>query len=141
MFLIDTNVISEIRKVKAGKANKQVAQWVKGIDFSLCYLSVITIHELEVGVFQAELKDKQKGKILRGWLNTQVLPAFEKRIIEISLPIIRQSAALNSSKLRPFRDCLIASTGLVYGMSVVTRNSLDFESIGVDLINPWDEIV
>jgi predicted nucleic acid-binding protein len=141
MFVIDTNVISEIRKVKSGRADKNVAQWAKRVDLSLCYLSVVTIHELEVGIFQAELKDKQKGKTLRNWLNTQVLPTFSKRIIEISLPIIRQSATLNSPKLRPFRDCLIASTALVYGMSVVTRNAADFESTGVTLINPWDEMI
>lgn len=81
------------------------------------------------------------GNMLRNCRNTQVLPAFEKRLREISLPMMRQSAALNSPKLRPFRDCLIASTGLVYSMSVVTRNSTDFEGTGIALINPMEGTV
>jgi predicted nucleic acid-binding protein len=137
MYILDTNVVSELRKVSAGKADINVTNWAKGTNANDLYLSVITIQELEYGVLLAERKDPGKGSVLRAWLNSQVIPAFTGRILSVDLQVARRHAHLNVPDPRPFRDGLIAATALVYGMTVVTRNVEDFNPTGVAVINPW----
>ena len=138
MFLLDTNVISELRKARAGKADPNVAAWVRTIPPANLFLSVITIQELEIGTLLAERRDPSKGAILRAWLNDHVLPSFSERILSIDTAVARRSAALHVPDPRPIRDALIAATALTHGMTVVTRNLADFESTGVQILNPWD---
>jgi toxin FitB len=138
MFLLDTNVISELRKARAGKADLQVAAWVRTIPTASLFLSVIVIQELEIGTLLAERRDPSKGAILRAWLNDHVLPGFSERILPIDTVVARRSAALHVPDPRPIRDALIAATALTHGMTVVTRNRADFESTGVQILNPWD---
>ena len=137
MFLLDTNVVSELRKVRAGKAHPSVAAWADTMDASALYLSVITIQELEMGVLLAERRDGAQGALLRAWLNEHVLPAFEGRVLPVDAKVALRSAALHVPDPRPVRDALIAATALVHGMPVVTRNTADFEPTGVRTINPW----
>lgn len=138
MFVLDTNVVSELRKIRLGRADKNVAQWADGVDASSLYLSIITLHELEVGVLLAERRDPAQGIVLRTWLNNYVLPAFEGRILPVDLPVAKRSAALHLPNPRPVLDSLIAATALVHGMTIVTRNVADFESTGVSVVNPWN---
>lgn len=138
MFVLDTNVVSELRKIRLGRADKNVAQWADGVDASSLYLSIITLHELEVGVLLAERRDPAQGIVLRTWLNNYVLPAFEGRILPVDLPVAKRSAALHLPNPRPILDSLIAATALVHGMTIVTRNVADFESTGVSVVNPWN---
>ncbi|MGL4490657.1 MAG: type II toxin-antitoxin system VapC family toxin [Rhizobiaceae bacterium] len=137
MYLLDTNVVSELRKVRSGKADQNVARWADGIDVSDLYISVVTVQELEIGVLLAERRDAIQGAMLRAWVNGHVFPAFEGRIIAIDIRIAVRSAALHVPNPRPFRDGLIAATALVHGFSVVTRNVTDFEPTGVRVIDPW----
>jgi toxin FitB len=137
MYLLDTNVVSELRKIRQGKADPGVMRWAEGVAGSDLYLSVITIQELEIGILLAERRDTEKGKILRFWYENKVLPVFRHRILPIDTQISRCSARLHVPNLRPVRDAFIAATGIVYGMAVVTRNVRDFEPMGVALINPW----
>ncbi|MFO8151633.1 type II toxin-antitoxin system VapC family toxin [Thioalkalivibrio sp.] len=137
MFLLDTNVVSELRKVRAGRAHPSVATWAETVDASTLYLSVITIQELEMGVLLAERRDGTQGALLRAWLNAHVLPAFEGRVLPVDTAVALRSAALHVPNPRPVRDALIAATALVHGMPVVTRNTADFEPTGVRTINPW----
>jgi predicted nucleic acid-binding protein len=137
MYLLDTNVVSELRKVRAGKADKHVADWADSIDATDLYLSVITIQELEIGVLLAERRDPSQGAVFRAWLNGHVLPAFTGRILVIDIAVAQRSARLHVPDPRPVRDGLIAATALVHGMIVVTRNVADFEPIGVPILNPW----
>ena len=137
MFLLDTNVVSELRLIKSGKADKRVARWAGKVDADDLFLSVITIQEIEVGVLRAERKDAAKGAILRKWLNSLVIPAFSGRILNVDLEVARRSAALDVPDRRPARDGLIAATGIVHGMTIVTRNTCDFEQKGVTMLNPW----
>jgi toxin FitB len=139
MYLLDTNVISELRKVRTGKADKNVATWSDSVDASQLYISVITVQELEIGVLLAEWRDSVKGTLLRRWLDTYVLPSFDGRILEVNTAIAQRSAELHVPNPRPFRDGLIAATALVHGFTVVTRNVADFEPTGVLLLNPWDD--
>ena len=137
MFVLDTNVVSEMRKVRFGKADKQVASWADSVAATDLYLSVVTIQELEIGVLLAERRDSQQGAMLRTWLTRYVMPAFNDRILPIDTAVAQQSARLHVPDPRPLRDGLIAATALVHGMTVVTRNTADFAPTGVHLLNPW----
>jgi len=138
MFILDTNVISEIRKIRLGRADKNVAQWAEGVDSVDLYLSAITVQELEMGVLLAERRDPPQGAVFRTWFESLVLPAFAGRILPIDTAVAKRSAALHVPAPRPVIDTLIAATALVHGMTVVTRNVADFQSAGVSLLNPWE---
>ena len=137
MYLLDTNVVSELRKIRPGKADSFVAAWADSIDAADLYLSAITIQELEIGVLLVERRDPAQGAVFRAWLNGHVLPAFAGRILVVDTAVALRSARLHVPDLRPVRDGLIAATALVHGMTVVTRNVADFEPTGVPLLNPW----
>ncbi|MFM7087205.1 MAG: type II toxin-antitoxin system VapC family toxin [Cyanobium sp.] len=139
MYLLDTNLVSELRKVKAGKANPGVAAWADAVEAGLLFISAVTLHELELGVLLMERRDPGQGALLRQWLDLAVLPAFTGRILPIDDAVARRSAALHVPDPRPFRDGLIAATALVHSLVVVTRNLSDFEATGVRLLNPWRE--
>ncbi len=137
MFILDTNVVSELRKVTSGKADKRVAKWAASVVVADLYLSAISMQELEIGVQLVERRDVKQGGLLRVWLNDHVLPAFAGRILPIDEAVARRSASLHVPDPKPMRDSLIAATALVHGMTVVTRNVADFEASGVQLLNPW----
>ncbi len=138
MFLLDTNVVSELRKIRSGKADVNVAAWAETVAAAGLFLSVITIQELEIGVLLAERRDATNGAVLRAWLNNHVLPTFSGRILPVDLAVAQRSAKLHVPNPRPARDSLIAATALVHGMTVVTRNIGDFDASEVQLLNPWD---
>ena len=140
MFLLDTNVVSELRKVRLGKANRHVAKWADSVDAADLFLSAITIQELEMGVLLAERRDPSQGAIFRAWLNGHVLPAFSGRVLPVDIAVVQRSARLHVPDPRPVRDALIAATALVHTMTVVTRNVADFEPTGVLIINPWGNV-
>jgi toxin FitB len=137
MLILDTNVVSELRKVRLGKADRHLAAWADGVDAADLYLCVITLQELELGVLLAEKRDPAQGALLRTWLNAHVLPAFAGRILMIDAAVAQRSARLHAPDPRPVRDGLIAATALVHGMTVVTRNVADFEPMGANVLNPW----
>lgn len=137
MFLLDTNVISELRKTRAGTADPNVLAWADSVDASALFISAITVLELEQGVMRVERRDARQGGILRAWLDGQVMPEFTSRILPIDAEVARRCAALHVPDPRSERDALIAATALVHGMAVVTRNTADFDKTGVRLVNPW----
>lgn len=140
MFLVDTNVVSELRKAKTGKADKNVTAWADGTPAASLFLSAITILELETGVLLVERRDPSQGAVLRAWLDSRVLPAFLGRVLAIDTAVALRCARLHVPDPRTDRDALIAATALVHGMTVVTRNTADFEPMGVPLLNPWQHI-
>jgi predicted nucleic acid-binding protein len=137
MLLLDTNVVSEIRKVRIGKADPNVAKWVTTLTKEGLFVSAITLHELEIGVLLAERRDPQQGAMLRIWLDTLVLPTFEGRVLAVDTAVGRRAAKLHVPQPRPINDALIAATALVHGLTVVTRNVADFEGTGTPVLNPW----
>jgi predicted nucleic acid-binding protein len=137
MFLLDTNVVSELRKVRLDKADINVAKWADSVDAASLYLSAITIMELETGVLQIERRDTKQGQVLRTWLDNYVLLEFTGRVLSVDTAVAQRCARLHVPDPRGERDALIAATALVHGMTVVTRNVDDFEPTGVPLLNPW----
>ncbi len=137
MYVLDTNVVSELRKAKDGRADKHVTAWAIGVLPSSLFVSVITILELELGVLLVERRDPAQGGVLRAWLEHRVLPAFADRVLPIDTEVARRCARLQVPDPRGERDALIAATALVHGMTVVTRDATDFGRTGVEVINPW----
>jgi predicted nucleic acid-binding protein len=137
MIILDTNVVSELRKVALGKANVNVQRWASQKDVDTMYLSAITIHELEVGICRLQRRRDFSSEALRRWLDSYVLKTFSGRILPIDTTVAQRSAALHFPQTRPWADALIAATALVHGMVVITRNTRDFHPMGVTVINPF----
>lgn len=138
MFVLDTNVVSELRKVRSGRANRGVADWASGVASAQLFLSAVTVHELEHGGLLAERADTARGAVLRQWLDESVAAAFATRVLAIDEAVARRAAALHVPDPAPLRDALIGATALVHGMAVVTRNVRDFERFdGLAVVNPW----
>ena len=137
MFLLDTNVISELRKAGDGKADANVVAWLSSQDAGSLFISVITLLELEVGILRVERRDPMQGARLRAWMDTRVLPEFTDRILPIDTAVALVCARLHVPDPRAERDALIAATALAHGMTVVTRDVGDFAATGVPLLNPW----
>ena len=138
MFVLDTNVVSELRKGRAGKADPNVAAWSESVDAAELFMSAIAIMELKLGVLPIERKDATQGALLRSWLEQHVLPEFSGRTLPIDTAVAQRCARLHVPDKRGERDALIAATALVHGMTVVTRNVADFEATGVPILNPWE---
>jgi len=135
-FLLDTNIISELRKPPA-RVNHGVQSWAEAVATHLMHVSVITIMEIEIGVGRVERRDPKQGGALRSWLTNNVLPTFERRVLPVDLAVARSAAGRHVPDPRPERDCLIAATAEVHGLTVVTRNIADFGPLGVTVFNPW----
>jgi len=136
-FLLDTNVVSELRKIGDGKADANVAAWIDAQDATSFYISAITILELERGILGIQRRDAPQGARLRAWLDSHVRPAFAGRILPIDDAIATRCAHLHIPDRRNEADALIAATALAHGMTIVTRNVKDFEGTGVIVVDPW----
>ena len=143
MYVLDTNVLSELRKVRLGKADANVTAWTESVDAADLFVSAIAIMELELGVLSIERRDAAQGAMLRSWLEQHVLPAFSGRTLPIDTAVAQRCARLHVPDKRGERGergALIAATALVHGMAVVTRNVADFKPTGVTVVNPWEPL-
>ncbi|MDE9437331.1 type II toxin-antitoxin system VapC family toxin [Xenorhabdus bovienii] len=140
MYVLDTNVVSELRKIRVGKADPNVAAWTESVDAADLFVSTITIMELELGVLLIERKDSTQGAMLRAWLEQHVLPEFSERTLPVDTAVAQRCARLHVPDKCSERDALIAATALVHSMTIVTRNVADFQSTGVSILNPWESI-
>lgn len=140
MFLLDTNVVSELRKAGDGRADRNVIAWLAAQDAATLFLSVITVMELEIGVRRIERRDTAQGRALRTWLDEKVLPEFAGRVLPIDAAVALRCAGLHVPDPRSDRDALIAATALTHRMTVVTRNIADFRATGVPLRDPWEAV-
>ncbi len=135
MYLIDTNVVSELRRPE--KANRNVARWAAEAPLVRQHISVISVLELELGALLIERRDAAQGAVLRQWIDRQVLPSFEGRILAVDTAIALRCARLHVPDPRSERDALIAATALTHGLTIVTRNEADFAATGAVVFNPW----
>ena len=138
MFLLDTNVVSELRRVVAGKGDPQVTDWFNGVSATDLYLSSTTIMELEIGILQKERSDIRQGQVLRTWFEDYVLPVFSGRMLSFDIPEARRCAQLHVPNPSSYRDAMIAATALVHSMTVVTRDVRGFSRTGAKILNPWE---
>ncbi|EGY29602.1 putative nucleic acid-binding protein, contains PIN domain [Candidatus Regiella insecticola 5.15] len=136
MFILDTNVISELRH---GKPNQSpsVRAWAATQPIGQLFLSAITILELEKGIQALERRrTPQQGGALRVWL-AGISIAFAGRILPFTEHTAPVCAALHVPNVHAERDAMIAATAIEHGFTVVTRNVPDFINTGAPLINPW----
>ena len=138
MYLLDTHVVSELRKAKSGTADQNVLAWANGVSAASLFLSVITVLELETGVLLIDRRDPAQSAVLRSWLNTHVLPAFSERILPVDTAVAQCCAKLHVPDPHSDRDALMAATALIHGLTVVSRNTHDFVATGVELLDPWE---
>lgn len=136
-YLLDTNVVSEMRK-SPRKADRNFVRWAHGLEASRCFVSAVSILELERGVLLKERSDAEQGASLRKWLDGEVIPTFGKNILPVTVPVAKKAASFHVPNPAPYNDALIGATALNGGYTLVTRNTKDFERFGVACINPWE---
>ncbi len=135
MFLLDTNVLSELRRRE--RCDARVAAWADVVSPSQLYLSVITILEIETGTLLLARRDPASAAVLRAWIDSKVLPAFEGRIVPVDTPVAQCRARLHVPDPKSERDALIAASAIVHRLRLVTRNVHHFEFMQIDPLNPW----
>ena len=134
-YLIDTNIISELRKKQ--NANPNVQAWFSSVTGGECYLSVLTIGEIVNGIKRLESKDMNSAKNIQAWLD-MVLIDFSDRILPVTAKISATWGEMTSKIPMPVVDSLLASTAIVHNLTLVTRNIKDVESSSAKLLNPFN---
>ena len=137
MYLLDTNVVSELRKAGNGRADPSVVRWAASVDPAVLHLSVVSVMEIEIGILRAARRDGAQSDVLRRWLEGQVFAAFAGRILSVDVPVAMRCAHMLVPDPKADRDALIAATAHVHGLIVVTRNTADFRAMGAPLLDPW----
>lgn len=135
MFLLDTNVVSELRKTQADPA---VVAWARSVPAYKLYISAITLLEIETGILRLERRDPEQAAPLRNWLEVHVMSAFAGRVLSVDGAVAKRCARLHVPDRSNECDALIAATALVHDMTVVTRNTRDFAFSGAPVLNPWE---
>ena len=138
MFLLDTNIISESRKLGSSRIDPRAAAWLSQTDVEATFVSTMTIFELERGVRQMERRDTVQGTALRRWLDDQIMPTYEHRTLPLSREVALICASLHIPDPKSERDAWIAATAIDAGLTLVSRNVADFAGMGVELINPFE---
>lgn len=138
MYLLDTNVLSEIRKIRKGTADAGVRKWAEDCPKAMMYISAITLLELERGTVGMEAKDAAQGAVYRRWLEEVIKPEFHGKILPIDAEIAVLCAKMHVPDRRGFADSLIAATAVRHNMQVVTRNEKDFAHLGARVFNPFE---
>ena len=137
-YLLDTNVISEtIRR----QQDKSVVLWLEHIPPEALFVSVLTLGEIRKGI--EKLADKKRREKLRLWLEHELPAWFEGRVLQIDLAVADRWGRLLAEAGRPVPtiDSLLAATALHYELRLVTRNSRDFDYPGLEVINPWENVI
>lgn len=135
-YLLDTNVVSELRR--KSRCDPNVAKWQAGVLAESCFVSVISLTEIVQGIESARKKDAGFAGTLEEWYRNQVIPGFSRRILPVTLEISEQAGAVLAMRTRNLADSLIAATALIHGLTLVTRNVEDFSDTGVPIFNPWN---
>jgi predicted nucleic acid-binding protein len=138
MYLLDTNIISESRKLGTSKIDPRAALWLGKVDVETTFVSAMTIFELERGVRQMERRDAKQGAALRRWFDDQIMTTYENRTLPLSRAVALICASLHTPNPKSERDAWIAATGIDAGLTLVSRNVADFVGMGVGLINPFE---
>lgn len=141
MYLLDTNIISESRKLGTSRIDPRAARWFAQVDVETTFVSAMTIFELERGVQQMERRDATQGSALRRWLDDQIMTAYENRTLPLSRAVALVCAGLHIPDPKSERDAWIAATAIDAELTLISRNVSDFANMSVELINPFEQEV
>ena len=133
-YLIDTNIISELRK--GSRCDPNVARWYATVEDDDLYLSVLVIGEIRRGIERARAKHPEKAESLERWL-AELLLAFEGFILPIDQPVVQAWGFMTAGRSMPAIDTLQAATAKVRGLTFVTRNTVDVRDTGAELFDPF----
>lgn len=131
MYLVDTNVISEARR-----GTPQAIDWLRSVDPEHIYVSVITLGEIMLGIALMQRRDPVQASRVQNWL-TSLNATYADRILPVTINVALSWGAIASLRPRGDADGLIAATATLHGMTLVTRNTADFDDLPISLINPW----
>lgn len=134
MYLVDINIISELRK--RDRMDRNVASWFAAVSDDDLYLSVVVLGEIRKGIELARPKDAEKAERLDHWL-TELVIAFDGRILSIDGPIMDIWGRMNAIRSVPVIDAMLAATAQVHRLTLVTRNDKDVVGLGTEILNPF----
>lgn len=138
MYLLDTNIVSELRKAAKQKADPNVMKWFQKVRLSDCYLSAITITELRIGILSKQKKDPLQFQSLNDWFENSLLKAFSGRVLPLDFNAAFLCAELHIPDRSPINDAYIAAIAKSNGLTLVTRNTKDFSHTNLSLLNPFE---
>lgn len=136
MYLIDTSVISEIRKGR--RSNPHVAAWFRRVGDDELFLSVLVVGEIRQGIERLRPRDPRGARSIERWLD-EILQSFGDRILPVDDRVAQNWGRLNSPRALPVIDSLLAATAQTHGLTLVSRNTKDIERSGVRCLNPFEE--
>lgn len=135
MYLIDTNIISEVRKGR--RCDPNVAAWYRGIREDEIFLSVLVVGEIRQGIERLRSRNPRQANALEGWLE-ELLQSFGDRILPVDEKVAQHWGRHNASRIFPVIDSLLAATAEAHGLTLATRNVKDIEGSGVRCLNPFE---
>ena len=135
MYLIDTNIISEVRKGR--RCDRHVAAWYQVTRDDELFLSVLVVGEIRQGIERLRRRDRQRAAALEHWLG-EVLASFGERVLTIDERVAQIWGRLNAREPLAVVDSLLAATAEAHGLTLVTRNLKDIERSGVRCLNPFE---
>jgi PIN family toxin-antitoxin system, toxin component len=138
MYLLDTNIVSELRKLETGKIHPQVYRWIKSNGFTHTYISAVTLAEIQTGILSLARKDKAQAASLDNWFTNRLLPAYRTKTLPVDTKVALIYAQLNVPNKRPINDAYIAATAIAHKLKLVTRDIQDFQGMPITLENPFE---
>ena len=138
MYLLDTNIVSELRKLETGKIHPQVYRWIKSNGFTHTYISAVTLAEIQTGILSLARKDQAQAASLDNWFTNRLLPAYRTRTLSVDTEVALICAQLHIPTKRPINDAYIAATAIAHNLTLVTRNVRDFQGLPLMLENPFE---
>jgi predicted nucleic acid-binding protein len=138
MYLLDTNIVSEIRKIGRNKADENVVAWLSNVSKESFYTNAVVVMEIERGILRMSRKDQQQAASLKDWYQTVVKSMFHERVLPIDEATANICATLHIPDLAPENDAWIASSAIQYDLTLVTRNTKDFQHPNLRVLNPFE---
>jgi hypothetical protein len=136
-YLIDTNIISEVRK--GDRSDPNVAAWYGSIDDRDIYLSVLVLGEIRKGIERARSRDPGRARALETWLSA-VRESFGDRVLAVDQSVADEWGRMSAKRPVSTIDALLAATAKIHRMTLVTRNVADIADLGAELLNPFESI-
>jgi len=138
MYLLDTNIISELKKLDSGKIHPQVQRWAYSINLMQTKISVVSIIEIRTGILSLARKGQAQAASLDNWFTNRLLPAYRTRTLSVDTEVALICAQLHIPAKRPINDAYIAATAIAHNLTPVTRNVRDFQGLPLMLENPFE---